>query len=106
MVGEWADERRDRLRRLHLGALEALGRAFMERTQYVEAADAFSALLAADPVNEEACRRLMICLAHLGDRASALRAYEALVRALREDLGVRPGRDTVALRDKLAAAAT
>jgi predicted ATPase/DNA-binding SARP family transcriptional activator len=106
MVGEWADERRDRLRRLHLGALEALGRAFMERTQYVEAADAFSALLAADPVNEEACRRLMICLAHLSDRASALRAYEALVRALREDLGVRPGRDTVALRDKLAAAAT
>jgi predicted ATPase/DNA-binding SARP family transcriptional activator len=106
MVGEWADERRDPLRRLHLGALETLGRAFMERERYIEAADAFSALLAADPVNEEACRRQMICLAQLGDRASALRAYDALVRALREDLGVRPARDTVALRDKLATAAT
>ena len=105
-VGEWADEPRDRLRRLHLGALETLGRALMERERYVEAADAFSALLALDPINEEACRRHMICLSHLGDRASALRAYDALVRALRDDLGVKPGRDTVALRDKLATAAT
>ena len=105
-VGEWADERRERLRRLHLGALETLGRALMERERYEEAADAFAALLTADPVNEDACRRQMICLAHLGDRASALRAYEALVRALREDLGVKPGRETVALRDKLATAAT
>jgi DNA-binding SARP family transcriptional activator len=105
-VGEWADEPRDRLRRLHLGALETLGRVLMERERYVEAADAFSSLLTIDPVNEDACRRHMICLAHLGDRASALRAYDALVRALRDDLGVRPGRDTIALRDKLAAAAT
>ena len=105
-VGEWADERRDRLRRLHLGGLETLGRALMERERYIEAADAFAALLALDPVNEDACRRHMICLAHLGDRASALRAYDALVRALRDDLGVKPGRDTVALRDKLATAAT
>lgn len=44
----------------------------------------------------------MTCLAHLGDRASALRAYDALVRALRRDLGVTPARETVALRDKLA----
>jgi DNA-binding SARP family transcriptional activator len=105
-VGEWADERRDRLRHLHLDALEALGRALMAREQYVEAADAFSAILAVDPVNEDACRRHMICLVQLGDRASALRAYDALVRALRDDLGVRPGRETVALRDKLATAAT
>jgi DNA-binding SARP family transcriptional activator len=44
----------------------------------------------------------MLCLAHLGDRASALRAYDALARALRDDLGVKPGRETVALRDRLA----
>jgi DNA-binding SARP family transcriptional activator len=101
-VGEWADERRDRLRQLHHDALSALGRAQMERERYVEAADAFGTLLAADPVNEDACQRLMLCLAHLGDRASALRAYDALARALRDDLGVKPGRETVALRDRLA----
>ena len=103
-VGEWADERRDRLRQLHHDALSALGRAQMERERYVEAADAFGTLLAADPVNEDACQRLMLCLAHLGDRASALRAYDALARALRDDLGVKPGRETVALRDRLATA--
>jgi len=105
-VGEWAEERRDRLRQLHLDGLSALGRAQMERERYVEAADAFSALLAMDPVNEDACQRLMISLTHLGDRASALRAFDALARALRDDLGVRPGRETIALRDRLATAST
>ncbi len=100
-VGEWADERRDRLRECHLHALEALGRARMEGGNYLEAADTFGILLAREPVNEEACRLQMICLTQLGDRAGALRAYEALVRALREELGVRPERETTTLRDKL-----
>jgi DNA-binding SARP family transcriptional activator len=73
----------------------------MEGGNYAEAADAFEALLARDSVNEEACRRQMICLTQLGDRAGALRAYDALVRALREELGVRPERETTSLRDKL-----
>jgi predicted ATPase/DNA-binding SARP family transcriptional activator len=103
-VGEWAEERRDRLRELHLEALDALGRTQMDRGRYAEAADAFRALLAVDPVNEEACRRHMICLTQLGDRAAALRAYDALVRALRDELGVRPDRETAALRDKLVSA--
>jgi DNA-binding SARP family transcriptional activator len=46
----------------------------------------------------------MICLTQLGDRAAALRAYDALVRALRDELGVRPERETAALRDKLVSA--
>lgn len=101
-AGEWADERRDRLRQLHLDALDAIGRAHMERERYVEAAEAWRALLAADPVNEDACRRYMVCLDHAGDRAGALRAFDALVRALRDELGVRPERETAALRDKLS----
>ena len=100
-AGEWAQERRDRLRQLHLDALDALGRAEMERERYAEAADAFRAVLAVDPANEDAGRRQMICLSHIGDRAGALRAFDALVRALREDLGVRPARETVAVRDRL-----
>ncbi|MGH9372831.1 MAG: AfsR/SARP family transcriptional regulator, partial [Vicinamibacterales bacterium] len=100
-VGEWADEWRDRLRQLHVEGLDALGRALMERGRHADAADAFRTLLIADPVNEDACRRHMICLDRLGDRAGALRAYDALVRALRDELGVRPGRETAALRDKL-----
>jgi predicted ATPase/DNA-binding SARP family transcriptional activator len=100
-AGEWADERRDRLRQLHVEGLDALGRALMERGRHADAAEAFRTLLEADPVNEEACRRQMTCLDRLGDRAGALRAYDALVRALRDELGVRPGRETAALRDKL-----
>jgi DNA-binding SARP family transcriptional activator len=103
-AGEWADEHRDRLHDLHAEALDALGRAHMDRRRYAEAADAFRSLLAIDPVNEEACRRQMTCLAQLGDRAAALRAYDALVRALRDELGVRPERETSTLRDRLVSA--
>ena len=102
--GEWVEARRERLKQLHLEALGALGRAHMERGRYADAAEAFGAVLEADPVNEEACRRRMMCLATLGDRASALRTYETLVRALRHELGVKPTRETVALREKLAVA--
>ena len=105
-VGDWSDERRDRLRERYLHALNALGRARMESGNYAEAADAFRALLAGDAVNEEACRQQMICLTRLGDRAGALRAYEALVRALRDELGVRPERETTSLRDKLVSTAS
>ena len=73
----------------------------MEHERYAEAADAFRAVLAADPANEEACRRQMICLSRLGDRAAALRAFDTLARALREDLGVKPARETLAVRDGL-----
>jgi predicted ATPase/DNA-binding SARP family transcriptional activator len=100
-VGEWADERRARLRERYLHALDALGRARMERGNHLEAADAFGLLLAHDSVNEEACRQQMLCLTRVGDRAGALRAYDALVHALREELGVRPERETTSLRDKL-----
>ncbi len=105
-VGEWADERRDRLRERYLHALDALGRVRMERGRYLEAADAFGMLLARDSVNEDACRRQMMCLTQLGDRAAALRAYDALVRALRDELGVRPERETTTLRDKLVSTAS
>jgi DNA-binding SARP family transcriptional activator len=103
-VGEWVDEHRDRLRELHVEGLDALGRAQMERGRYAEAAEAFRALLAVDPVNEDACRRQMICLTELGDRAGALRAYDALARALQHELGVRPERETSSLRDRLVSA--
>jgi predicted ATPase len=101
-AGEWVEERRDRLQRLYIEALDALGRAQMKNERYAEAAEAFRLLLVADPVNEEACRRQMTCLAQLGDRGAALRAYDALARALRDELGVRPERETSALREKLS----
>ena len=103
-AGEWADERREQLRQMHLDALDALGRAQMERRRYAEAAEAFAGVLLADPVNEDACRRRMICLTELGDRAGALRAYDALARGVRDELGVRPDRATATLRDKLVSA--
>jgi DNA-binding SARP family transcriptional activator len=100
-VGEWADDRRDQLRRLRTDGLYALGRAYMDRDRNAEAVEAFRTLLAIDPTHEDACRREMACLTQLGDRGAALRAYDGLARALRKELGVAPEPETSALRDSL-----
>ncbi|GAA4069153.1 ATP-binding protein [Nonomuraea soli] len=59
-------------------------------------------LAALDPLDEEAGRLLMSALAGTGNRAAALTTYEALRRRLREELGVAPAPQTVALREELA----
>ncbi|MFI6483224.1 ATP-binding protein [Nonomuraea sp. NPDC050663] len=61
-------------------------------------------LTALDPLDEEAGRLLMAALAGTGNRAAALTSYEALRRGLREELGVAPAPETVALREELARA--
>ncbi|WP_344253746.1 ATP-binding protein, partial [Pseudonocardia hydrocarbonoxydans] len=49
-----------------------------------------AAALRADPLDEQACRGLMQALRAAGDRAAALRAFDALRRALAAELGVDP----------------
>lgn len=54
-------------------------------------------LASEDPVSEHAARRLMRLQYLRGDRAAAVAAFEACEQRLRDDLGVRPGAETVAL---------
>ena len=57
-----------------------------------------------DPSDEVAHLALMRRHAANGDRHAALRQFERLDRALRRELGVAPGREARALRDRLLAA--
>lgn len=54
-------------------------------------------LLALEPLLEHAWRRLMRVHALRGDRAAALAAFERCERTLRDELGVRPAPETIAL---------
>jgi DNA-binding SARP family transcriptional activator/tetratricopeptide (TPR) repeat protein len=87
---EWTQPGRERLRGLHLGLLRQVGR--------------WDELVRLDPTDEQAHLALMREYARAGDRRGALRQYERLERALRQELGVAPSRNVTVFRDSLLAA--
>ena len=85
----WAEERREQLRLRHLDLLRLDGQ--------------WETLVELDEGDELAHLELMRRHAANGDRHAALRQFERLDRALCRELGVAPGREAVALRDRLLA---
>ena len=85
----WAEDRREQLRLRHLDLLRLDGR--------------WETVVELDDSDELAHLELMRRHAANGDRHAALRQFERLDRALRRELGVAPGREAVALRDRLLA---
>ena len=82
---DWCAADRDRLRRSYLGLLAEAGR--------------FDDLVAAEPANEPAHRAIMQARIDSGDRAGAIRQFEALRAALR-DLGLSPDAASVSLYER------
>ena len=93
----WCVAVREALRLRWHGALLALAEALLARRQLDAALAALMRLLAADPANEEAARRIMGLLGRGGRRAEALRLYERLEQTLREEFDAAPATETAAL---------
>ena len=74
------------------------------RAELLRQSGRWAELLELDPADEEAHVGLMREHARRGDRRAALRQYERLDRALRQELGLAPGPAAVELRDHLLAA--
>src|SRR6185437_5635663 len=87
---EWAEIRREQLGQSHLDLLRLDGR--------------WEAVAQLDPGDERAHLALMRRHAANGDRHAALRQFDRLDRALRQELGLAPGPEASALRDRLLAA--
>lgn len=100
-VGDWAEERGDRLRRLFVRGQAALGEAHFREERFAEAVEAFERLILVEPLHEEACRRLMTCRARAGDRAGALRLYRRLHALLADELDAEPETETEELAERL-----
>ena len=103
-TGEWALVRRDELRRAFESALLATGRLQAAAGRHQAAVVAFRRAVAHEPLNESAHRELMNCWARLGETARAIRHYEELAEALRDQVGVPPAAETTALYRRLMAA--
>ncbi len=87
---DWAIAARDEHRELVAGMLAGLADAACGE----EALRWARELVRADPLSEDAARRLMRRLAEAGDRAAALAAYARLEERLRRELRVMPSRRT------------
>jgi DNA-binding SARP family transcriptional activator/tetratricopeptide (TPR) repeat protein len=83
----WTEEPRERLRRRHLDLLRRDAR--------------WEDVVANEPADEVAHLSLMRRYAATGDRHAALRQFERLAHAVRRELGLRPGPEATALRDRL-----
>ena len=97
----WAAEQRDRLARGFGRALEALATGAEAEGAPLRAAEWWRRLLAHDAFSSRVALRLVRALERAGERAAALRAAEAHVHLLREELGVGPDPELSALMDEL-----
>jgi DNA-binding SARP family transcriptional activator len=101
LEGEWFLLRREELRRKYLEAWMTLGKLHLVRRDYARAAEAFRRAIEKDPVLEQAHRELMRSYARSGERGLALRQFESLEQAMREELGSPPAAESLALYERL-----
>ncbi|MGH2453865.1 MAG: BTAD domain-containing putative transcriptional regulator, partial [bacterium] len=99
--GQWYLLRREQLGRAFLEALLLLGQLAFDQGSYDRAAEAYRRAIRLDGYLEAAHRQLMRCYQALGERAQALRHYEALVSRFRDELGISPDEETAALAARL-----
>ncbi len=98
---DWCLYQRERLQDMYLIMLDKLMGYCEARCQYEAGIDYGARVLQLDRARERAHQRLMRLYYMAGDRSAALRQYERCVVALREELGVKPGRGTTVLYEQI-----
>jgi DNA-binding SARP family transcriptional activator len=98
---EWIVAARRALEAEHLAALTALGESLAALGARREGAEALREVLAAEPEREDVHRLLMELHTADGRAYLALRQFEACQEALRRRLGVEPGPETQAMRERI-----
>jgi TolB-like protein/DNA-binding SARP family transcriptional activator len=99
----WLDEERSRLRQRAGEAGWALASARERDGDAAGAAEAARRAAALFPTDETAVRRLILQLERLGDRAAAVRAYEAFAWKLEGEYELEPSAETRALAARIRA---
>jgi DNA-binding SARP family transcriptional activator/predicted ATPase len=102
---EWALGRQATLKNMALQALHTLVTRHLEREEYAAGINYANRLLAIGPWHEETHRNLMKLLSRSGQRSAALAQYQICRQTLKTELGVEPLAETVALHERIKAAA-
>lgn len=83
---EWAEAYRREYQRRFLAAAHEAARLAVDCRDVRKAMELYRAILARDPIDEEAARGLMRCYAKLGDVNGARKVYKVLTESLRREL--------------------
>jgi DNA-binding SARP family transcriptional activator len=100
---EWMVLNREALRRQALDVFESLAAYHESRAEYEKALQYVYRQLEMEPWREEAHRQAMKLLALDGQRSAAIAQYETCRRVLREEFGIDPEAQTVALYESIKA---
>lgn len=98
---DWAAVERERYRRLAISGYTRLSYFYEAQQDYRRARDALDRALAFEPLQEDLQRNALRLQYFAGDRAGAIRRYEALRNLLADEMGVPPMAETQALYDAL-----
>ena len=90
-----------RLEEARLAAVEDCVDAELDRGAADEVIPELTALVAAHPLRERLRGQLMLALYRVGRQAEALEVWQDARRQLRDDLGLDPGPELLALRDRV-----
>ncbi|MBX5448884.1 DUF6788 family protein [Thermogemmatispora sp.] len=101
LYSEWAQPRREALRRRWMGALLQLAELRVKRGALSSAIEPLDRLLMSDPTHETAVRQLMMVLMGLDRRVEALQAYQRLTEVLEREYGSEPLPETRRLYEAL-----
>ena len=100
---DWTQQWRDALTDRHREVLAALADAHAELGQHGASLRTARRMLASDPLDEGAHRRVMAEYAALGRRNRALEQYRRCRRELIEAVGIEPAEETAALHARILA---
>ncbi len=98
---EWTLVRREELRDIYLTIVDKLSHYWFDTGDVTAAIEGWKKIIARDAWREDVYRQLMICFNRIGQRGRALQCYETCRHALRQQLGVEPEAETVALYNRL-----
>ena len=100
----WVEGERTRLAQRFASALERLAADARARGDHGDAARWWRRLAAADPLNGRIAVGLIRALADAGDRAGALQHARVHATLVREELGIEPDAEVLALEERLRSA--
>ena len=104
LAGDWYLPEQRHLAELYLQALESLGEIYLDLGELASAECSGQLALTSDPCCEPVHRLLMRCYASQNKQQLVTRQYRRCVDALRDELGVSPGAETLRLFRDLTSA--
>jgi SARP family transcriptional regulator, regulator of embCAB operon len=99
--GEWIEQERARLHAILVRALDCLSQIWLLNSEPSLALGTTKEVVALEPFREAGYRQLMRVHAALGNRAEALRTYEACRELLARELGAAPSPETRRVHEEI-----